>query len=502
MVRIFVFSQNLVIDSLKELSFVEPVEKCVFVTTNSLFDEEKDLIRGIFRNCSFICFGDVLTDAENEKCDLLAYKNTYTVQEYYDEIKRIKNRRIIQKITKKYPEYEGFLICDDLGIYRNEWVKARFKDIELKYYYNHPTSTRRYLLKQKLKEIGIVRFGYDKIRTLKKSIRQNKSVNTIDCDVHSGEWNGRKYIFIGRLDRIGYRLDINWTLNENEKNNINKGVFYKKDECTYLTTLHESSNNVVPDESNYEVYYIQDGYLPPNYSSYYLKFKPRNVKYYVWDKLGLQLFKNQNIPAEIMPFRINKYIPETYFKDKVRTILVATSGPGDWTAQKNRSDEDLLVKAFCTIAERHPEIQIIYRCHPTWIHPEHNGVNSINRVAELFKTRGLCNITLSTNIPSNDTDNFRVSFPRQSLESDLKKADIVFGEHSVSMIDAAMQGIPFASVNLSKRRNLFCGITDCGFPHCTSIEEIERVLAEYGTAEFSKKFADAVRNYNAMTNEK
>lgn len=502
MVRIFVFSQNLILDSLKELSLSEFAEKCVFVTTNSLFDEEKDLIRRIFGNCSFISFGDVLSDAENEKCDRLAYKNTYTVQEYYDEIKRIKNRRIIQKIKKKYPEYEGFLICDDLGIYRNEWLRAGFKEAELKYYYNHPASTRSYLVKQRLKESGFVRFGYHKIRTLKRILRQEKNVNTIDCDVYSSEWNGRRYIFIGRLDRIGYRLELQWVLDEEEKNNINHGIFHKKDVCTYLTTLHESSNNVVPDKDDYEVYYIQDGYLPPNYSSYYLKFKPKNVKYYAWDTLGLQLFKNQEITAEIMPFRVNKYIPETHFKEKVRTILVATSGPGDWTAQKNRSDEDLLVKAFCTIAEKHPEIQIIYRCHPTWIHPEHNGVNSINRVSELFEARGLGNITLSTNIPNNDTGNFRVSFPRQSLESDLEKTDIVFGEHSVSMIDAAMQGIPFASVNLSKRRNLFSGITECGFPHCSSIEEIEKVLEKYGTEEFSKSFADAVKNYNAMTDEK
>lgn len=502
MVRIFVFSQNLILDSLKELSLREPVEKYIFVTTNLLFDEEKNLIKGIFGNCSFISFGDVLSDTENEKCDRLAYKNTYTVQEYYDEIKRIKNRCIIQKIIKKYPEYEGFLICADLGIYRNEWIRARFKEVELKYYYNHLVSTKSYLVKQRLKEIGFVRFGYEKIRILKKIIRQKKSINTIDCDVYSGVWNGRKYIFIGRLDRIGYRLNIQWTLDKNEKNNINHGIFHKKDDCTYLTTLHESSNNVVLDKDDYEVYYIQDGYLPSNYSSYYLKFKPKNVKYYTWDALGLQIFRNQNIPAEIMPFKVNKYIMETHFKDKVKTILVSTSGPGDWTAQKNRSDEDLLVKAFCTIAEKHPEIQIIYRCHPTWIHPEHNGVNSINRVSELFKSRKLDNITLSTNIPSNDTSNFRVSFPRQSLENDLEKSDIVFGEHSISMIDAAMKGIPFASVNLSKRRNLFYGITDCGFPHCSSIEEIEKVLEEYGTEEFIKSFADAVKNYNAMTDEK
>ena len=70
------------------------------------------------------------------------------------------------------------------------------------------------------------------------------------------------------------------------------------------------------------------------------------------------------------------------------------------------------------------------------------------------------------------------------------------------MIDAAMQGIPFASVNLTNRRNLFCGITECGFPHCSSVEEIEKVIDEYGTEDFIKDFSYAVKIYNKMTDEK
>ncbi len=497
MITIFVFSQNLVLNSLESLLGNIHSDKCVFITTHSLFDEEQDLLKKRFGKSDFISFGDVLTDEENASCDTAAYKNTFTVQEYYNEIKRLKNKLIISKIRNLYPSFKGFLLSDDLGIYRSEWIRAGFHEQHLEYYYNHEAITPGAKIKQQLKEYGMVRAAYNAIRLLKRR-RGNEGVT---CDVYSGVWRGRKYIFLGRLDRISYRMDINWTLDEGEKDRISQCLFYSKEECTYLTTLHESTNNVVPDKQDYSVYYIQDGYLPPNYSSLYLKFKPENVKYYAWDTLGLQLFANQGIPAEIMPFRIHKYLPQSKFKKTVKTILVATSGPGDWTAQKNRADEDLLVKAFCSIAEKYPDIRIIYRCHPTWIHPEHNGVNSINRVAEIFKERKLMNITLSTNIPDNDTNNFRVSFPRQSLQSDLEKADIVFGEHSISLIDAAMQGIPFASVNLTERRNLFCGISDFGFPHCSCIDDIERILRDYGSKDFVDKYSEAIKKYNEMTDE-
>lgn len=497
MVTIVVFTQNLVLESLKSFSQTIHSSRCVFVSTHRLFTEERDFLCGLFSDCVFLSFGEILSDKENQFCDENAYPNTYSVEEYYGEIKRTKNKLIIDKIIKEYPEYEGYLLCEDLGIYGSEWVKAGFQRKKLEYFYEFDKVSWTLKIKQSLKEYRIVRNIYNNARHLMKARKRPQ----IDCDVYSGIWHEKKYIFIGRLDRISYRMDIKWTLDENEKQRINQGHFYPRKEATYLTTLHESSNNIIPDKKEYEVYYIQDGYLPPNYSSYYLKFKPQNVKYYVWDTLGMRLFINQDIPAEIMPFRVPKYLPYMNIKKKIKTILVATSGPGDWTAQKNRSDEDLLVQAFCEIARRHPDIEIIYRCHPTWIHPEHNGINSINRIAKHFEERGLDNITLSTNIPNNDANNFRVSFPRQSLQNDLEKADIVFGEHSISMIDAAMKKIPFVSVNLTNRRNLFCGITRFGFPHCTCIDDIDRIILKYGTKEFADIYSSSIDQYNKMTDE-
>ena len=183
-------------------------------------------------------------------------------------------------------------------------------------------------------------------------------------------------------------------------------------------------------------------------------------------------------------------------------ILIVASGSGDWTALKNRSDDDIMVDAFVQMARRFPEIHFTYRCHPTWVHPQNVGVNAINRVHNYFRWLNLPNLTLSSNTPPLDDGNgFQYSFSRSSLDEDLKSADLVFGEHSVSMIDAAFKGIPFASVNITNRRNFFIGINNLGFPTCRSHEDIAKIIENATEKEYQEGYLKAVENYNRMTDE-
>ena len=149
---------------------------------------------------------------------------------------------------------------------------------------------------------------------------------------------------------------------------------------------------------------------------------------------------------------------------------------------------------------KYKDIDFIYRCHPVWVHPEHQGVNSINRVKNFFEFLDAPNLKMSGNIPKTDLKKFQLSFVRSSLEEDLKEVDLVIGEHSISMIDAAMQGIPFVSVNLTKRRNFFSEISALGFPHCKSEKQLMRVLDEYSTEEFRNDYVEAISKYNNMVN--
>ena len=159
-----------------------------------------------------------------------------------------------------------------------------------------------------------------------------------------------------------------------------------------------------------------------------------------------------------------------------------------------------MIHAFGEVAKKFPEIEFVYRCHPVWVHPQHQGVNSIHRAAQYIDYLNLPNFKISCNIPNAIQDGkFILSYKRSSFEDDLKNVDMVFGEHSISMIDAAFKNILFCSCNVTGRRDFFAGITAMGFPHCESIDEICNVLNSINTDAFRVSYELAIKNYNEMT---
>lgn len=495
MVNIFVFNQNILLESIIKYSYLsnKTIDKTVFITTNFLFENEKKFLGKYFNNCEFKTFADFLTDEEMAQCDIEAFispKMDYQI--YIDSIKKNKNKIVITKVLNQYEIKGKYIFCKDLGIDFEEWKKKGFKLLIGDYYY-----------KEKINFITKIKKKISKITILKKIYRVVKKRNIktyIPEEVMIGYYNNKKYIFIGKMDRIKYRFNIAFKSSKEECDKLNNRQYSFKEKCIYLTTWHEHEKCNIPDNKKYEVKWIQDGYLPPNYSHKDYHFKPNNVKYYCWDNLGTQLFKNQELPYELIPFRKKIYLPIPNFPKKVQNILVIASGSGDWTALKNRSDDDTMVDAIAQIAKKFPNINFIYRCHPTWIHPQNVGVNSINRVNGYFAWLELPNLRLSGNIPVMKVNNeFRYSFPRTSLEEDLKLCDFVVGEHSISMIDAALKKIPFFSINLTKRRNFFIGLNDLGFPYCSSISEIEEMINNIDSVSFKLSFLKAINNYNEMT---
>ncbi len=490
MKKLFLFSQNVKLSSFENLKpYWNKGDEIILFTTHHLFENEIEYLKSFFGDFEYICYSMFLNDFEQEEIDKAAdNENVKDVFDYYNQVRLIKNQRIADIICEKYKDADKYILSNDLGIEESVWLKKGFKKISLEYYYDWPkTNGLKSCIKVCLKKIPFAVSLYRKLRG------QNET--PYGDDVYSTVWNEKKIIFIGRLQRVGYRIGLDLKKDETEKRNLDNHIYHKKDECQYITSIHERTKCNVPDSPDYDVRYIQDGYLPPNYSACDLKYIPKNVEYYSWDIMGSRHFQYHNIPVSIMPFRNKLYMPEPVFPKKVKTVLVATSGTGDWTAQKNRSDDDLMVMAFVEVARRLPDVQIIYRAHPTWIYPVHVGVNSINRVAEYFEWTKLPNIRLSVNIPNMKL----LSFPRSSLEEDLKQADIVFGEHSVSMIDAAFKNIPFASVNLTTRRDLFCGLTELGFTSCKSADDIIKVINDISINGYQQKYLQAVKKYNEMT---
>lgn len=502
-VNIIVFTQHVRLEAVVSYqwnSCIDMSAATVFVTTHYLFENEKHLLRQYFPKCIFTTFSDYLTDREMKKCDEYAYRyEKNDCESYYCLIKKLKNKMVIHNLEKKYRSNHKFILSNDLGIDFIEWNKAGFTQLNLKYYYHRA----------------------DNIQSIQK--KQESFFSGIeDITIFSAVINKKKYVFIGNnMNRIGYRLSGDFkketvSVNCMQRKMIStyivnriidllpeklKCILRDNAKTVYLTTIHEYNTYKMKYGIKNNTYIIQDGYLPDNYTSLYMRFY-KGYQFYAWDKIGKAAFENYGVKAQIMPIRKKLYLPYPEKTKKIRTILVATSGAGDWTAMKNRSDEDKMAEAFAKAAQLRPDIKFIYRCHPVWIFPQHQGINSIKRVKEYFDYLDCENIKVSDNILDNRTKKM-LSLPRTSFEQDLAEADIVFGEHSIAMLDAGFEKKLFASVNVTERRNFFRSFTDMGFPHCKSVEDILDLInyVENGNDDFYKAYNHAIDNFNVMTDK-
>lgn len=494
--NIIVFTQNLKLDSLSQIAHKLDEGKIILFSSHCLFENEKNKIERIFnRKCIILNFSDIMNDEKYEHCDLVSYSLCDgTLSSYYDKIKEIKNTIAADFLLNTYRCDKKIVLCDDLGIAKNVWIEKGFIEYKLDYYFISKSvkNSQRHLINR---FFAIFTGCY----------------NRYNAPIYKAYYKGNKYLFWGSLNRILYRMNLQFT-EASFIEHINYAflpLMFKifkwlpKSKVIRMTTLHESTKYFIPNHPNIHKKIIQDGYLPPNYPSKYLLFNSQFVEFYTWDSLGQLIFKYHNLPSKILPFRKKIYMPKPNYPHKVKKVLCVASGAGDWTAVKNRSDEDKMIIAFGKVASLCPDIEFIYRCHPVWVHPSHQGVNSIIRAAEYIDWLNLPNFKISCNIPSakDDSGHYILSYKRSSFEDDIEGVDIVFGEHSISMIDAGFKNIPFCSVNVTGRRDFFEGITRMGFPHCESVNEILNVLNAITTQNFIMDYDRAVYNYNLMTDE-
>lgn len=496
--NIVVISQNVKLSSLSKLRSELVGEETLVVSTQFIFENEAEIIEKTLEcNCVFKNFSDLLDDSRMDYCDTFAYNECMRdLSIYYNKIRELKNGIVAAKVLDCYPCENRIILCDDLGLDVDVWRKNGFRKLECEYYYTPETSGQLSLIS----------------RVITKVTGQcNFIKNSIKAPIWETYIGETRYLFYGSMNRIGYRIDSDFKKASKWENikyilgvySLKLFDYFPSNKTIRMSTLHESVKWKFFDHPNYNLKLIQDGYLPPNYPSKYLLFDGKYTEFYTWDILGQLIFKYHNLPSRPMPFRKKLYLPTSVFPTKVKKVLCVASGAGDWTAVKNRSDEDKMIHAFGKVAAMFPDIEFIYRCHPVWVHPQHQGVNSIVRAAEYIDYLNLPNFKISCNIPAatDANGNFILSYKRSSFEDDLKDVDIVFGEHSVSMIDAAFKSILFGSVNVTGRRDFFEGVTKLGFPHCESVEEIVSLIQSITSAEFKESYENAVRNYNEMTDK-
>lgn len=495
--NIVVITQNVKLESLSKLrKYIKAGSETLVFSTQLIFENEAPIIeKALSSKCTFVSFGDFMNDKDYEACDVAAYDASYSNSAlYFHESKRLKNRMLVSRLLEQYPCNNKLLVCNDLGLEEDDWLPFGFKKVECEYYYYHttPIESRWKLL-------------FRKAKSLRSLVR-----NFYKTPIWHSNINGQKYLFYGSLNRIAYRMDAQFEQCSKKENRKYILLFFRnlffhrvpQSDIIRLSTLHEMGSWKFPDDPRFNLKLIQDGYLPPNYSSKYLRYYGRYTEFYTWDIEGGRTFEMHILPHKVLPFRKKLYLPTPNYPQRVKKVLCVASGAGDWTAVKSRTDEDKMLQVFGQVAKYFPDIEFIYRCHPVWVNPDFQGVNSINRAAEYIDWLNLPNLRISSNIPNaNEGGKFRFSYKRSSFEEDLEGVDLVFGEHSISQIDAAFKNILFGSVNVTGRRDLFAGISEMGFPHCESFDEIVELIKKVPTEEFKQAYEKAIKNYNAMTDQ-
>ena len=201
--NVVLISQNVKLSSLDKLKSVLAGEtELTVLSTQFLFENERELIDNIFEiNCKYLTFADLLNDQERENCDKNAFcleKQGQDVFAYYEDIKIQKNKLIVGKLLSRGTYKNKIIVCDDLGIYKPIWIEYGFVPVDCDYYYVPSVK----------KEGSAVKLIKKALRFLYVPCFRIKS--EFETKIFVAYKDGVKYLFYGALNRIGYRLNLDF----------------------------------------------------------------------------------------------------------------------------------------------------------------------------------------------------------------------------------------------------------------------------------------------------
>ena len=496
------------------------------LSPHKLFDTERTIIENqTMKKIVFGSFYEFINQQEMEYCDteadniILFEKKSREKQlrNYYFKIKELKNAIILKNIKSKYQLASKYIIANDLGIDAQIWLRDGF--------------SKRFLFLPEAPKITI----YDKVtKQIQFFFQRLKNKTLISLLKTSTE----TFLLFGRPNRTTQYLDpkkytisplprwevaylsnllILCSLSKNRHIAVVLllssflldllTLFFKiikgKHIYTIISPIHEDNDmfGYLASKLGVKMFYMQDGFLPGYYHSAYLRYRIWANKYYIWDKLSRGIFERHSLNYEVWDCYKRTNLPLIEDKKlKIQNVLFLTSGAGDWTALKNRSDEDLSFLVFFEAAKKLPKIRFVYRPHPLWLQPEHQGVNSIQRIIDYSEELNLPNFIVSGGAVKEGnafTKNKHLSVEPTTINDDINSADIVFGDHSQALITAAQRKKIIVSVSLANRKEFFSDYTQLGFPILRSPDDIISFIEKAETeADFVKNYNKAIKLYN------
>lgn len=538
---IFVFTQSTSVEMLiKHLGSLDSWVEAVLISTHKLFSREIEKIKKAFKGeIHFHCFADFLNAEEMNWCDeeadrlvVARHGERYRrLPEYMQEITRLKNEKVLQNVTRQYESHHNFLLNDDLGIHAKTWIDAGFEQCAPR---DHSSGVVDVQVTHRRSFCSILHEG---LRWRLAGICQVLEKSLKNAEMCLIERLDERYIFLGRTDKIKQYLHEDvvltaWPLIKR----LSLQLFYKnsirfspdnsdnwlckiilrfgkriagfmlpdKKDLKFVAPIHEASEDYGRLALNLgvDLFYMQDGHLPIAFPGQYYCYYYNVAGFLVWSEGVGRLFKGHNINYRKSALFCTPIMPELPKQViDIKTVVVLTSGAGDWTALKNRSDEDIMFELFVDVAKAMPEIKIIYRPHPLWVHPAHQGRNSIKRLKDYVHDIGLPNVIISDGAEKESWEfmgDGSLSIKAASITGEIESADVIFGDHSQTMINAARKGKMFASIHVTKRRSFFEEYITMGFPCCTNAREVTDFLRGLMTStDVIDRYNNAVRQYNA-----
>ena len=495
-------------------------EQLLLLTPHLPFENEKYFIESqVFGQLFWRTFEDFLSQEDMIACDQDADElivNKYgtrdgLIDHYYDKIKELKNNVIISNLRSQFTVTNCYLLAHDLGISPKIWELSGCIDLASAKPTPSPNFYKRLISAYKNK---FVFFG------------KQRSITAFSC-------NSTTYLFVGKYARVSSFIDsqnvrpielnllsyyllviVLFLARSNFRASL-KAILQKlfdflvshisSETIAFLTSVHSYSDALASSSHylNRDLYCIQDGLIPANYSSRLYKYF-KNIKcYFVWDSVSQSVFTDQCIPSIIWEGFEKRVIPLPTVStlDANKIVLYLASGAGDWTALKNRSDEDYGFLAFYDLARRHPDRRFVFRPHPVWLHPSHQGKNSVQRLLNFYEYAPLPNfyISLPTNNIITNPSYSHYANASQSLNSLIDQSIIVIGDHTDLLISCAQMGKYIVSLNLAKRKSFFYGYSKVGLSLQSSIDELSSFITGlYSSTSFRESYLAGLRHYNSL----
>lgn len=420
-----------------ELLNLKKCNNILVLTTHKMYENEIEYFK-ILGDYKFIfyTFSDFLNDTIMETIDYMALqhigRHLFDFRLYMDQIVKYKNKEVIDQINKKY-DINSVISDDGLGIDYNVFA-SQYQTIPVEY------------------------FGKRKCINFKKNIiikiiEKINSILTNKLEINIFEFKNMKYIFYGNIGRLKLRSIKSFQKFVNIMYLSYLGI---KKSTTICTTIHEYNRRLF--KYFERIYVFTDGFFPSNYPESYLNMFDDNVVFVpdtFVNKKWFRLFGRATRP--IFNFQ-RKVLFKKVETESITSVLLVLNHAGDWTSFINRSDTDLLVSAFGNLAKKFSSMKFTIRPHPTMIHSEHEGINSINRITEYVKYLNLKNLKIS----------------KSSLQDDLFNNDLIVGEYSNVLVQGFEIGKLGLIVNLTNRRNFMKDFSELGF---LTVENLQLLVA-------------------------